>query len=361
MSREKEGGEVARNGGGYHSSLNDDVDAQASGVNPSLQALYSLGVLVCFSVSSLSQEALASSGVKGVPPFHYETTLVFAQSASAVVASLIAQALLSGRTCTSAQCNDEARQPSGGLSEWMLMIGAYYASHYFGLASLRHLSYPVHVTCKSCKAIPMALGERLLTTKRHSTSKTLGVVVLCVGAAGFLLGGRRKNDGGTTTALGVGLVCLALVADGIYAGTQVNIVQRCASEFTLMLHMNAWQGLFSGAFALYSGELVVAGSVALTHTRIARSLAAFMISKALGTLFVYKLLRQAGTLVVATVTTLRKVLSVLFSVIIFRHALAPAQYACLVLVFLHKYVGDALLQLAAKFRLMQVKSLEKRD
>ena len=61
---------------------------------------------------------------------------------------------------------------------------------------------------------------------------------------------------------------------------------------------------------------------------------------AAGTLCVYKLLRESGTIVVATITTLRKVLSVLLSVAIFGHAVGPVQWAALALVFLHKYVGE---------------------
>ena len=65
-------------------------------------------------------------------------------------------------------------------------------------------------------------------------------------------------------------------------------------------------------------------------------------SKALGTLCVYRLLRESGTIVVATVTTLRKVLSVLLSVAYFGHAVGAAQWAALALVFLHAYVGGAI-------------------
>jgi hypothetical protein len=99
---------------------------------------------------------------------------------------------------------DKAAEPlePAPLKLWAIVIVAYYASHWCGLASLRHLSYPVHVTFKSCKAIPVVrffcstealkarrcarafqvIGERLLTTKRHSLAKTLGVAVMSFGA-----------------------------------------------------------------------------------------------------------------------------------------------------------------------------------
>lgn len=291
------------------------------------QAIYSLGVLVCFGMSSLTQEALIK--------FRYDSFLVLVQSLSSAIAALIVLAIR----------RDSAR-PRGlpdkeSVGEWALVVIAYYASHYFGLASLRHLSYPVHITFKSCKAIPVAVGERLLTRRRHSLAKSLGVLVMCVGVAAFLLLGESRR-GGTTTTVGIGLVSLALAADGIYAGSQLKLVTRCPSEFWLMLHMNVWQGLLALISALWAGEIPTATAEIMHDPILARDLAAFAVSKALGTLCVYRLLREAGTLVVATVTTVRKVLSVLLSVLAFGHNLHPAQWVALVVVFTHKYLGAAL-------------------
>ena len=121
-----------------------------------------------------------------------------------------------------------------------------------------------------------------------------------------------------------------------------------------MLHMNAWQGLLSYA-TCWSNDDEASRALAFVraHPDVsldlgakrafndqAVDLGAFLVSKALGTLCVYKLLRKSGTIVVATITTLRKVLSVLLSVAIFGHAVGPVQWAALALVFLHKYVGE---------------------
>ena len=92
--------------------------------------------------------------------------------------------------------------------------------------------------------------------------------------------------------------------------------------------------LVACACAAAGGELGAAAAFVSAHPRVARDLALFNVSKALGTLCVYRLLRESGTIVVATVTTLRKVLSVLLSVAYFGHAVGAAQWAALALVFL---------------------------
>ena len=130
---------------------------------------------------------------------------------------------------------------------------------------------------------------------------------------------------------------------GIYGGYQTKLVARCDSEWVLMFYMNAWQALLSAcACAAARGEVGAATAFVAAHPRVARDLALFNVSKALGTLCVYRLLRESGTIVVATVTTLRKVLSVLLSVAYFGHAVGAAQWAALALVFLHAYVGNAI-------------------
>lgn len=286
-------------------------------------------------MSSLTQEALTTRTYNGTT-FHYRNVLLLLQSAaSAVVTSAM---MLARRPRPRAR-----RPPRGDYGRWAIVVGAYYASHWFGLASLPLLSYPVHVTLKSCKAIPVVVGERLLTARRHAPAKYIGVAAMCVGASAFFLlheitGGARR-----TTPAGVALVACALISDGIYGGYQTKLVARCDSEWVLMFYMNAWQALLSAcACAAARGEVGAATAFVAAHPRVARDLALFNVSKALGTLCVYRLLRESGTIVVATVTTLRKVLSVLLSVAYFGHAVGTAQWAALALVFLHAYVGNAI-------------------
>ncbi|KAH8071619.1 UDP-galactose transmembrane transporter [Aureococcus anophagefferens] len=193
---------------------------------PVVQGLLSVGVLCCFSVSSLTQEALTSKryGAEEAP-FHFKNFLLFAH----------------------ARRGDGERH----YARWVVVVGAYYASHWLGLASLHHLSYPVR-----------GLPDRARVAVR---------------------------------------------------------------KWTLMLHMSAWQGLLSYATCWSNGdEASRALAFVRAHPDVSLDLGAFLVSKALGTLCVYKLLRESGTIVVATITTLRKVLSVLLSVAIFGHAVGPA-------------------------------------
>ena len=339
------------------------------------QLTLSAGVLLCFGVSSLTQEALTTRTYNGTT-FHYRNVLLLLQSA--------ASAVVAGAMMLACRPPPRARPspPRGDYGRWAVVVGAYYASHWFGLASLPLLSYPVHVTLKSCKAIPVVVGERLLTARRCEAAP-LRPAASARAQGGRRAGTRRRSTSASrpcasararsffstrspaargarrprasrwwrarssrTVRLSRGPAFVARsdpAGAGIYGGYQTKLVARCDSEWVLMFYMNAWQALLSAcACTAARGEVGAATAFVAAHPRVARDLALFNVSKALGTLCVYRLLRESGTIVVATVTTLRKVLSVLLSVAYFGHAVGAAQWAALALVFLHAYVGNAI-------------------
>ena len=134
--------------------------------SPARQLLLSAGVLLCFGVSSLTQEALTTRTYDGAT-FRYRNVLLLLQSAASAV---VAGAMMLAR----GPRPRARRPPRGDYGRWAVVVGAYYASHWFGLASLPLLSYPVHVTLKSCKAIPVVVGERLLTARRCEPAPPCG-------------------------------------------------------------------------------------------------------------------------------------------------------------------------------------------
>ena len=69
------------------------------------------------------------------------------------------------------------------LKEWIIVALGYFGAHKFGLAALLYIPFPMQVICKSCKAIPVMLGERFIAGKRHPLSKQMGVMCMCVGRA----------------------------------------------------------------------------------------------------------------------------------------------------------------------------------
>jgi hypothetical protein len=83
------------------------------------------------------------------------------------------------------------------------------------------------VLLKSCKTIPVMVGELLLdTSKKPSPQKITSVLVLTVGIGAFMFFKKAKKGGGSFEynemfAVGIGLVVLALICDAVYGPYQV--------------------------------------------------------------------------------------------------------------------------------------------
>jgi len=312
------------------------------------------GVLASFTAFGYAQEGVTKTSFGG-ETFRYSTFLVLLQSVGNAIVAATMLLARHGRNVTF----------SGGVapSDWLVVGLGYFSAHKLGLAALGFIPFPMQVVCKSCKAIPVMIGERLFANKKHSLPKVLGVLCMTTGVVLFALAGPQKKTQDAKAfdsqmAIGLAFVFGALVADGVYGPYQNRIVKTYAGveEYHLMFNMNATQlaialvlCLFDVSFekrtlcvSLTGGELVDALRFTRRHPDVVPYLALFSASMASGNIFIYKLQAQFGALTVTTVTTLRKLVSVLFSVAIFGHALSNAQWVAVFVVVFYKYEGDLL-------------------
>merc|ERR1719482_230319 len=114
----------------------------------------------------------------------------------------------------------------------------------------------MQVVIKSCKAIPVMVGETLLAKKQHSLAKQLSV--------------------------GLGLVAMALGCDGIYGPYQNKITAKNPQVTAnhLMFNMNFYEAVLSGALCIADGELKHALAFIREHPAILKPLGAFSVAMA---------------------------------------------------------------------------------
>lgn len=77
----------------------------------------------------------------------------------------------------------------------MIVALAYLGAHKFGLWSLLYIPFPLQVLVKSCKTIPVMIGEIVLAGSRPGASKIMSVVVLTAGIGLFMLFKPSKKAG----------------------------------------------------------------------------------------------------------------------------------------------------------------------
>lgn len=306
-------------------------DSDAKGDGGWLKLLFlSGGTLLSFTVFGYAQEALTTTEYDG-ERFFFTSFLVLWQSVgNAALAALI--------LCfTGSNTGLDGGVPT---TDWLIVALGYLGAHKFGLISLKYIIFPLQVVVKSCKAIPVMFGEMIFANVRHSLSKKISVFLMCSGVVLFTLLGKKKGGSGgmsldSDTVFGLGMVFLALVCDGLYGPYQNKIVDKYKpSAYHLMFNMNMWEAMFSLVICLTTGEIGNAYAFIKKHPSVCRELLQFGAAMGIGNMFIYNLQRDFGALVVTTTTTMRKLISVMFSVLWFGHSLAGSQWIAVGIVFL---------------------------
>eukprot|EP00756_Hemistasia_phaeocysticola_P032226 Hpha_TRINITY_DN16398_c1_g1::TRINITY_DN16398_c1_g1_i1::g.62828::m.62828/K15275/SLC35B1; solute carrier family 35 (UDP-galactose transporter), member B1 len=300
-----------------------------------------VGVWVTFTAFGWATEALTQTEFgEQKERFKFTWFLVLLQSmGNAAVAAVMLTVGNGGRP------NFTAGVP---IRDWIIVAAAYLGAHKFGLLSLMYIVYPLQVLVKSCKAVPVMFGEVLFGTASLSLGKVLSVAVLCAGVVVFTLGKDTKSiREGTNaevhldekTVIGLSLAGFALVCDGIYGPYQNRIKKQAIADgrkvnsYHLMYNMNLYQGLLALGFILYTNELPAVVDFVKRNPEVLKPIVNFAAAMALGNIFVFQLQADFGSLVVTKTTTVRKVITILFSVYYFNHTIHPGQWLGILLVF----------------------------
>lgn len=300
-----------------------------------------VGVWITFTVFGWATEALTSTpyGEKK-EKFSFTWSLVLLQSVGNAVVASVVIFVTGGKSLT------------GGVPalDWIIAGGAYLGAHKFGLLSLHYIIFPMQVLVKSCKAIPVMIGEVIF--ERHVTlsfAKVMSVAMLCAGVVIFTMGkGSKKNERFELDAkmmTGLFFVLLALFCDGVYGPYQNRIKSKASARgakitgYHNMFNMNLWQGVFALGFCLFEGELPQVADFIARNPAVFADLAKFGVAMAMGNIFIFQMQSSFGALTVTKTTTVRKLISVLFSVWYFGHSLKPLQWAGVACVFLSEPVA----------------------
>eukprot|EP00397_Hematodinium_sp_SG-2012_P027773 GEMP01029206.1.p1 GENE.GEMP01029206.1~~GEMP01029206.1.p1 ORF type:complete len:330 (+),score=41.51 GEMP01029206.1:195-1184(+) len=296
---------------------------------------YSLGVIVSFTLFGYAQEAVTRTEFGAEKErFTFTSVLIVIQCVgNALVAALFLKW--------------QNKSLTGGvpMKDVSVVSCGAFGAHFFGLLALRHIPFPMQVVCKSCKSIPVMFGESIFAGKTHTLARKIQVLLMTVGVIVFTLSGKKaKGESHLSFELfmGIAFVMLALVCDGIYGPYQNKISKQYnPSSFNLMFNLNAGEGLLALIICIADGSLVAFIPFVQRHIIVfAPLLIQFSVCMALGNAFLFKLQSDFGALTVTITTTVRKMVSVIFSVFLFGHYLLVAQWGAATLVFLASPISN---------------------
>lgn len=188
------------------------------------------------------------------------------------------------------------------------------------------LSFPVATLGKSSKMVPVMFGSLLLGNAKYSFREYVHVALIVGGTAAVSMAGKSK-PGASSSGVGLAFLIAALACDGIVGGTQKKLKAALAEKglkeknFEMQFFTNLYMTLTAIAFAVGMGEFAPGFKFCSDNPKIFVDILKFAACSACGQAFIFYTISNFDPLVCTTVTTTRKVFSVLYSIFAKGHVL----------------------------------------
>uniref|UniRef100_A0A7S1T9V3 Sugar phosphate transporter domain-containing protein n=1 Tax=Compsopogon caeruleus TaxID=31354 RepID=A0A7S1T9V3_9RHOD len=231
----------------------------------------------------------------------------------------------------------------------------YMSAMLFSFMALQHMSYPMQALGKSSKMIPVMLMGIVIRGKKYKLRD-----YLCVGliTGGVLLFSMKKASAGTdshSSPMGMTLLCLSLLMDGLTGPVQEKIVeQHNPTSHQLMFYQNLFSIFWIGIVLGITGEFGRTRDFLLSHPTAVRDVLYFGLASAIGQNFIFYTVRNISALACTTITTTRKFFTILISILWFKHKLSLRQMFAVGMVF-----SGIIWEAVSKHRARMARSMEK--
>lgn len=205
--------------------------------------------------------------------------------------------------------------------------------------SFRYVSYPVAVLAKSTKLIPIMLISQLLESKYYNRSEWGAALLICIGICSFQL--RRLTFGATTETYGLVLLCISLTLDGVLGSCQ-NFLKRSTyvpNAGETMWVLNGYAGLLLGVLVWYTGAWRHSIEYYSHDPSVVRQLVFVNVAVGLGQVGIFVTVTHFSSIVTTIITTTRKFLTILVSVLFFGHQFDAFQWTSIAMVFSGLYLA----------------------
>jgi len=218
------------------------------------------------------------------------------------------------------------------------------------LALANGLSFPVATLAKSGKMAPVMVGSLLLGGAKYELREYLQVAAIIGGTAVVSLG-KKKGGGASNSMMGVFYIVMSLVLDGVTAGFQKRLKTETAKvgvkpkPYDFMFWTNFFMLLTATVIAGGLGEVTSGMSFMFANPEILSKIIKFAICSAVGQSFIFFTIANFDPLVLSTVTTTRKIFSVLLSIFLKGHSLSLTGWSGIAMA-----CGGILSELQAKSR-----------
>lgn len=220
--------------------------------------------------------------------------------------------------------------PTSGIPKRMFAISGaaqVSAKACTSLSLANGLSFPVATLAKSGKMAPVMVGSLVLGGATYHLREYLQVAAIIGGTAIVSLG-KKKGGGSASSTMGVVYIVMSLVLDGVTAGFQKRLKTETAKvgvkpkPYDFMFWTNLYMCITAAVIATILGEMQTGLGFCLANPEIMSKIIKFAVCSAVGQSFIFYTIANFDPLVLSTVTTTRKIFSVLLSIFLKGHSLS---------------------------------------
>mmetsp|Transcript_45272 Transcript_45272/g.105035 ORF Transcript_45272/g.105035 Transcript_45272/m.105035 type:complete len:440 (+) Transcript_45272:42-1361(+) len=324
-SRLEGSGAVERQGllsGDVESSQPYRMESTASAVDCSLRGF---GVIVVLAMHGLLQERIMTTTYNG----DYFRSALFLVLCNRVVGVLVAvfMALAEGQPLL----------PQANLGNYAAVSVLSVVASSCQYEALKWVAFPVQVMGKSCKIIPVMMCGVLIARKKYTVLEWISAGAIFFGISAFTLGGdiSPPHDEHNQTWFGLILLGIWIAADSLTLTAQEHLFQMAKTDVSNQL---LYTNLFSTALCIGSLALADEGiepqlMFCRDHPRFILDAAALCCAAVIGRVLVLAMVQMHGAVALATAMSMRQVVSVVMSCMVFKHTLKAMQVCGFVTAF----------------------------
>lgn len=212
----------------------------------------------------------------------------------------------------------------------LAQCGAKFSSN----EALKSVSYPIQALAKSSKTLPAMLGC-LWSGKVITGVQWLCAFGITAGTAWFSLAGKKKGGDIQASTFGIGLLVLSLMCDGTVSAAQEGMrkMKTQLTPYEQMFMTNFGAFLLLLPVAVVTGQAQGGVAFLMTNFSILDEVALFALCSAFGQVFIFLTISWFGPDTNAKITTIRKMATVLISILWFGHSMVQEQWLAVLLVF----------------------------
>lgn len=292
-----------------------------------------LGIWVCFLSYGVILEGIS---LYRSPQQQKFAATTFLNGLEALTSTFVASLALVVFKQTSKQSYGPFMTISGAIAV------AQCAAKFCSVESLQYVSFPIQALAKSSKTVPAMLGS-FFSGKKFTLIQWMSGLGITMGTALFSILGSSKGGEIRVTSFGVSLLCGSLLCDGIVASSQQSLRSMSKSStgpslkpltpyeqmfftnlgiFCCLLPFAFWKNEINDGIAFLSADPDLLFKVML-----------LCMTSAIGQVFIFLTVVWLGPEVNAKITTVRKMATVVLSIVVYGHVVQLQQMAAIGLVF----------------------------